>query len=189
MKRNRLIPVGGAFFGILCSLILSNAPLGAEDTKAPSSPITWTTGGKATDKMDVLYVQNAKRVTLDKGKLILRGVNPTTVCFTDRPARLAGHLPTSAFIPLWTQGKDSFLKDPPNATLSIFGGDKVSDLVVEISNPVLEGNDLTYDAKVLEGDASVKGGACSLFIDIIGMPRTPMSYAGVARRSFRRGFY
>jgi hypothetical protein len=51
-----------------------------------------------------------------------------TVCFTDRPARLAGHMPTSKFVPLWSQGKDSFLKDNPNATLSVFHGDKVSDL-------------------------------------------------------------
>jgi len=34
-----------------------------------------------------------------------------------------------------------------------------------------------------------KGGAASLFIDIIGMPLTPLSYAGVARRSYRRAFY
>ena len=139
--------------------------------------------------MDVLYVQNAKGVTLEKGKLVLRGVNSNTVCFTDRPARLAGHLPTSSFIPLWSQGKDSFLKDPPNATLSIFNGNKVSDLVVEISNPVLSGSNLTYDVKVLEGAASARGGECSLFIDIIGCPRTPFSYAGAARRGFRRGYW
>lgn len=45
---------------------------------------------------------------------------------------------------------------------------------------------LTYDAKVLEGATSVKGGECSLFIDIIGCPLTPCSYAGVARRVYRR---
>lgn len=181
--------MGGAFVGVLASIFLSNETLAAEEAKAPSSPITWTNGGKPSKKMDVLYVQNAKKVTLQDGKLVLSGVNPTTICFTDRPARLAGHMRTTEFLPLWSQGKDSFLKDPPNATLSIFGGDKVSDVVVEISNPVLAGNNLTYDAKVLEGDPSVKGGECALFIDIIGMPRTPMSYAGVARRSFRRGFY
>ena len=81
-------------------------------------------------------MQNAKSVTIDKGKLVLRGVNPVTVCFTDRPARLAGHMPTSKLVPLWSQG-DSFLKDNPNATLSVFQGDKVSDLVVELSNPQL----------------------------------------------------
>ena len=41
-------------------------------------------------------MQNAKGVILEKGKLVLRGVNSNTVCFTDQPARLAGHLPTSS---------------------------------------------------------------------------------------------
>ena len=110
-----------------------------------------------------------------------------TVCFTDRPARLAGHMPTSKFVPLWSQGKDSFLKDNPNATLSVFHADTV--LVVELSNPQLSGNDLSYDVKVVEGTQSAKGGACALFIDIIGMPRTPFSFAGAARRGFRRAYY
>jgi hypothetical protein len=85
-------------------------------------------------------------------------------------------------------GKDSFLKNNPNATLSVFSGDNVSDLVVELSNPQLSGDDLTYDARILEGSPPANGGACALFIDIIGMPATPMSYAGVARRTYRRGW-
>jgi hypothetical protein len=68
------------------------------------------------------------------------------------------------------------------------GCDTVSDLVVELSNPQLSGNDLSYDVKVLEGTLPGKGGACALFIDIIGMPRTPYSFAGAARRGFRRGY-
>jgi hypothetical protein len=98
-------------------------------------------------------------------------------------------MPTSKFVPLWSQGKDSFLKDNPNATLSVFHGDKVSDLVVELSNPRLSGNDLSYDVKVLEGTLLAQGGACALFIDIIAMPRTPYSFAGAARRGYRRSFY
>ena len=112
---------------------------------------------QAVNKLDILFVQNAKSVTLNKGKLVLRGVNPVTVCFTDRPARLARHKTTSKFVPLWSQGKDSFLRDNPNATLSVFHGDKVSDLVVELSNPQLSGNDLSYDVKVLEGTLLAKG--------------------------------
>jgi hypothetical protein len=185
MKTNKHIITRNAFLGIVAFTVLgAPVPSQAADPSA-NAGITWTTKGKPSGKMDVLYVQNAKSVTVEKGKLVLHGVNPATVCFTDRPARLAGHLPTSSFIPLWSEGKDSFLKDPPNATLSIFSGDKVSDLVVEISNPVLAGNDLTYDVKVLEGAPSVKGGECSLFIDIIGCPRTPYSYAGAARRAYR----
>lgn len=188
MKTNKSIITRGAFCGVTALIILASAASSKAATPSANAGITWTTAGKPSGKMDVLYVQNAKGVTLEKGKLVLRGVNAATICFTDRPARLAGHLPTSSFIPLWSEGKDSFLKDPPNATLSIFSGDKVSDLVVEISNPVLSGNNLTYNAKVLEGAASVKGGECSLFIDIIGCPATPLSYAGVARRGFRRGY-
>ena len=154
---------------------VSNAPL-----------ITWTARGKQSKKVDVLFVQNAKNMTFTNGKLVLRGVNPVTVCFTDRPARMAGHMQTSRFVPLWSHGKDSFLKDNPNATLSVFRADNVSDLVVELSNPRLSGNDLTYDARLLEGTPPANGGACALFIDIIGMPATPMSYAGAARRAWRR---
>ena len=176
--------------GALCSIValtaLSSCTLPQTAAPQGTSPITWTTAGKPTGKMDVLYVQNAKNATLNNGRLVMSGVNPKTICFTDRPDRLAGHLPTSSFIPLWSQGKDSFLKNPPNATLSIFRGDEVSDVVVEISNPVLSGNTLTYDAKVLEGASTVSGGACTLFIDIIGCPRTPVSYAGAARRAYRR---
>ena len=186
MKITKLVVTCGALAGIVI------APFNYAESPTPASSenalITWTAGGKQSKNVDVLFVQNAKNVSFSEGKLVLRGVNPVTVCFTDRPARMAGHMQTSRFVPLWSQGKDSFLKDNPNATLSIFRGDNVSDLVVELSNPQLSGNDLTYDARILEGTPPANGGACALFIDIIGMPATPMSYAGVARRSFRRGY-
>lgn len=188
MKTNKAIIIRGAFCSIAALTILAGSASSGAATPSANAGITWTTAGKPSGKMDVLYVQNAQSVTLEKGKLVLHGVNQATICFTDRPARLAGHLPTSSFIPLWSEGKNSFLKDPPNATLSIFSGDNVSDLVVEISNPILSGDNLTYNARVLEGAASVKGGECTLFIDIVGCPRTPVSYAGAARRGFRRGY-
>jgi len=188
MKINKLILISGALAGL--SVTNPFTAYAAPPTPAPSENalITWTAGGKQSKNVDVLFVQNAKNVSFSKGRLVLRGVNAVTVCFTDRPARMAGHMQTSKLIPLWSHGKDSFLKDNPNATLSVFRGDNVSDLVVELSNPQLSGNDLTYDARILEGTPPTNGGACALFIDIIGMPATPMSYAGVARRSFRRGY-
>lgn len=184
MRTNTINLMRGALGGVVALTALTSCTTPQTAATQGASPITWTTKGKPTGKMDVLYVQNAKSVSLEKGKLVLRGVNPSTICFTDRPARLAGHLPTKDFIPLWSEGKDSFLKDPPNATLSIFSGNKVSDVVVEISNPVLSGGNLTYNAKVLEGASSISGGECTLFIDIIGCPRTPYSYAGAARRAY-----
>jgi hypothetical protein len=188
MKINKLILICGALAAISLASLFTAYAASPEPARSASPVITWTAGGKQSKNVDVLFVQNAKNVSFDQGKLVLREVNPVTVCFTDRPARLAGHMQTSRFVPLWSQGKDSFLKDNPNATLSIFSGDNVSDLVVELSNPQLSGNDLTYDARILEGTPPANGGACALFIDIIGMPATPMSYAGAARRSYRRGW-
>jgi hypothetical protein len=188
MKINKLILICGALAASCLASLFTAYAASPEPAPSASPVITWIAGGKQSKNVDVLFVQNAKNVSFDQGKLVLREVNPVTVCFTDRPARMAGHMQTSKLIPLWSQGKDSFLKDNPNATLSIFSGDNVSDLVVELSNPQLSGSDLTYDARILEGTPPANGGACALFIDIIGMPATPMSYAGVARRSFRRGY-
>ena len=58
-----------------------------------------------------------------------------------------------------------------------------------LEDPVLEGRDLTYTVKVIDGQMPDKGSDVSIFIDIIGMPLTPVSYAGVARRSFRRAVF
>jgi hypothetical protein len=186
MKINKLIVICGALAGIIIATALAAYAEPPEPAPSASPIITWAATGKQSKNVDVLFVQNAKNMSLSNGKLVLRGVNPVTVCFTDRPARMAGHMQTSKFVPLWSQGKDSFLKDNPNATLSVFGGDNVSDLVVELSNPQLSGDDLTYDARLLESTPPANGGACALFIDIIGMPATPMSYAGAARRAWRR---
>lgn len=135
---------------------------------------------------DFLFVQNAKGVAYADGKLTLKDVSPVTVMFSDRPERIAGHMSTKRFVPFWKDGKDSFLKDPPNATLSFAEDKQLADVVVELRDPVLEGENLTYEVKILEGKLPHEGGLASLFIDVIGMPLTPMSYAGVARRTWRR---
>jgi len=139
--------------------------------------------------VQVLFVQNAEAVVFDKGTLTLKNVSPMTVFFSDRPVRIAGHFNTKdEFVPLWDEGKDSFLKDPPNATVSMYekGREQLEDVVVKLSKPRLEGKDLTYDITVIEGKAPKMGGACSVFIDIIGLPFTPLSFAGVARRTAYR---
>ncbi len=136
-------------------------------------------------KVDYLFVQNSAGFTYENGKLTLKGVSPATVFFSDRPERIAGHMATAKFVPFWKEGKDSFLSDPPNASLSILGEDKATEVVVELRDPVLKGDELSYDVRVLQGELPAKGGVTSLFIDVIGMPRTPYSYAGAARRTYR----
>lgn len=63
----------------------------------------------------------------------------------------------------------------------------VKDAVVVLKNPKLEGDKLTFNVQTLEGDLTGGDGPAALFIDIIGRPFTPMSFAGVARRTAYRG--
>ena len=136
---------------------------------------------------EFLFVQNAASMSYANGKLTLKDVSPVTIFFSDRPDRIAGNMATQVWVPFWNDGKDSFAKDNPNANLSVLDKDKTfEDIVVTLSNPVLSGKDLSYDVKVLQGTMPASGGPASLFIDIIGMPLTPLSYAGVARRTAYR---
>jgi len=142
------------------------------------------------EKADFLFVQSAKSMTFDAAtnKLTLKNVSPVTVFFTDRPERIAGNMNTTRLIPFWSDGKDSFKSDPPNADISVVEGKTLKQTVVELQDPVIDGDDLTYTVKVLKGDMPAKATEVAVFIDIIGRPLTPLSYAGVARRTYRRAF-
>jgi len=66
-------------------------------------------------------------------------------------------------------------------------GDEIpEDVVVTLTNPRMEGADLTYDATLLEGELPSTTGPCSLFIDPVGRPLSPVSVMGVRRRQRRR---
>jgi hypothetical protein len=62
--------------------------------------------------------------------------------------------------------------------------------VVVLKNPDLQGDKLTFEVQVLEGDLKGADGPAAVFIDIIGLPFTPLSFAGVARRTaYRAAMY
>ena len=127
-------------------------------------------------KVQLLFVQNSADVAIDaaKGTLRLVGVSPSTLFFTDRPVRMAGHYHTKEeFLKMWNEGPDSFAKNPPNATLSIVepGKPDLENVVVNLRNPRMQGNDLVYDIKLIEGTLPKAGGAGVLFIDILGFWR------------------
>ena len=117
--------------------------------------------------MPSLAVINAEAATLEGGKLILTGVAANSIVFADRPVRAAGHVTTAQFIMQWDEGKDNFAIDPPNATVSVIGGDgsQISDVVVTLLTPVLEGRHLTFDVAVLEGSLNGATGPAAVFID------------------------
>ena len=157
----------------------------------PLASATAQTAKEQATQADFLFVQTAKSMTFDKStnKLTLNGISSTTLFFSDRPERIAGNMKTTAFVPFWSTGKDSFLSDPPNADISILEGDQLRQVVAVLQAPALKGDTLTYTVKVLQGDMPAKGADVSVFIDIIGMPMTPFSYAGVARRGYRRMYW
>jgi hypothetical protein len=151
-------------------------------------PLQKTIGQARPEVVPSLIVLNARGASLQGQTLTLVGVTPNSIVFADRPVRSAGHVLTAHLLEEWGTGSDSFAKDPPNATVSVFSkdGSGVRDAVVVLKTPKLQGDRLTFDVQVLEGDLAGADGPASVFIDIIGMPWTPLSFAGVARRSAAR---
>jgi hypothetical protein len=126
----------------------------------------------ADSKVQLMFVQSAERFQADDKTLRLVNVSPQTIWFTDRPVRQAGHVTMPNYLKEWTAaaGADNFSKDPPNATLSVYETGKSDNTltVVEIFDPVLQGKDLVYRYKLIEGKVPTSGGATALFIDWIG---------------------
>ncbi len=188
--RTRFIPcvsllvVVAAVLGGMGGTSAQTAPPAHHSMKTIGTP---TTAAKP-EIVPSLFVLNSRGATLQGDTLTLTGVMPQSIIFADRPVRSAGHQLTADVIADWGTGDDSFTKNPPNATVSVFSKDgSVKDAVVVLKNPKLEGDKLTFSVQTLEGDLNGGDGAAALFIDIIGRPFTPMSFAGVARRSAFRG--
>ncbi len=138
------------------------------------------------DEIEALFVQTAHDVSYNDGKLTLHSLAPTTLFFSDRPDRVTGHVTTNEFVDAWDKGDDSFASNPPNAVLSIFHAEGVSDIVVELMSPALDGRQLTYDVIILDGEMPASGGPSALFIDTVGRPLSPVSAGGMHRRDRRR---
>jgi hypothetical protein len=138
--------------------------------------------------VELLFVQEAAGAQLQDGSLTLTGVKPRTLFFADRPADIAGYLNYQDYVNMVYEGPDSFVEDPPNATLMILDGNDLIPVVLELSSkPRIEGEDMVYDTvKIIEGDAPAQGKTAVLFIDTIGRPMSPGSVAGVHRRHRRR---
>ncbi len=121
----------------------------------------------------LMFVHTADDLKADGKTMRLVSVGQQVLYFSDRPIRIAGHMPMAAYLDEWRAGAgpDNFASDPPNATLSVLesGKAKNSLVVVEISHPVVEGADLVYDYKLIEGKMPRSGGATALFIDWIGV--------------------
>jgi hypothetical protein len=183
MQRNQSFIVCG-LAAVILPLVLgcgatphTTAPEDVQGEKASATP---------THEVEYLIVLTGESATLADGVLRIGDVNPATLYFSDRPDRVAGHLTTEEFVGGWSEGDDSFASNPPNATLSILTGPEPQEVVVVLGEPRFDDGDLVFSVSVLEGNPEAGGGASSLFINMLGRPLTPLSAAGVARRTTRR---
>jgi hypothetical protein len=137
-----------------------------------ATSITYAASSKTPQYM---FVQIADDVKVDSAAKTFRLVNVSqqTLYFSDRPVRIAGHLKMADYLKEWTAkaGTDNFGADPPNAVLSVYepGQTDNTAVVVEISQPKIDGSDLVYSYKLIEGRLPAGGGPTSLFIDWIGV--------------------
>jgi hypothetical protein len=154
------------FVAVLAAVILTMAACATTSTTSSKAPAP-----------QLMFVQSADDLKVDPATSTFRlvKVSQQTLYFSDRPVRIAGHLKMADYLKEWTakagkDNKDNFGNDPPNATLSVYEpGQPDNTLVaVKITNPVVDGADLIYNYKVLNGKLPANGGATSLFIDWIG---------------------
>ena len=140
---------------------------------APGKP---TAVSISDQKVELLFVQNSTGIEYNKAKgtLRMKNIGRSTLFFTDRPVRMAGHYHTrDEFLKLWSEGPDSFAKNPPNATLSMLevGQADLQNAVINLKNPRMQGKDLIYDITIIEGTVPQAAGDAVLFIDILGFWR------------------
>jgi len=120
-------------------------------------------------KPQYLFVLSAKSGSFD-GKTVTLNDVPAVIYFSDRPNRIAGHVSLKKFVAGWAKGSDSFKADPPNATLSVLDEKGNKNAVVELSNPKVKGNSITFKVRLLEGKISKSFSASSFFIDMSPVP-------------------
>jgi hypothetical protein len=123
--------------GMLCVPALAIAQTAT--TPPQHVPLHKTIGQAKPEVVPSLIVMHARGASLLGGKLTLTGVAPSSIVFADRPVRSAGHALTAHLLEEWAPGDnpDSFAKNPPNATISVFSkdGSAIHDAVIVMKTP------------------------------------------------------
>ncbi len=158
-RASRRAVVGGAGAG-LAALALHQA---AAQDATPVEPEAEATP-VAFDDAELLFVQNAGATTLAPGDgdihtLTMNDVGMQTLYFANRPARMAGTMPTGTFVAAFPV---AFADDPPNAALighPTAGGDQEEAVIVELTNPKYDAANatLTYQVEIIAPDQDDAG--------------------------------
>lgn len=104
------------------------------------------------------------------GRIIVKGVSATTLYFSDRPYHLTGSMATQDLVSQWDVGDDTFGENPPNALISCFDDNGVSNLVVVLTEPALDNDELSFAVEVLTGNLVPSHGPVNVVIDSLGAP-------------------
>lgn len=136
-----------------------------------------------SDRNSALLVQTARSVEFVDGRLILHGISPSTLYLSNRSERVVGHIDTADLVASWLRENSRFAKEPPAAALSFVGPASAGcdDVVVRIHSPRLDQQSLVYSVSILEGHLVRHSGPCSLFIDALGRPVSPVSFTASLR--------
>ena len=124
----------------------------------------------SSEPVELLFVQDAQGVEFGEGMMTLTGVRPTTLYFSDRPHRIAGHVTLESFLHTMAE-HGTFSESPPNAVLVMLEKAGAQDIVVEIiERPTLTGDALSFPVRILDGEPPPSASSVSLFIDSAGEP-------------------
>ena len=101
--------------------------------------------------------------TLKDGKLSLTGV-PVVTFYTLGEKRLAGHIYIESFAEVWKKSAQIVKTDPPNGTISVLSKEGPQGATIELSEPNADVNDLSFKARVLEGELPESFGPFQIYI-------------------------
>lgn len=94
----------------------------------------------------IQHAQSGSISTINSTNFLLQlnDLSDKTILFSDRPDRIVVTQSIDDFIGNWTEGKDSFQVDPPNAALVTLEVDQEQDIFeIELFNPKYEKNQKT----------------------------------------------
>jgi hypothetical protein len=94
------------------------------------------------DDVQWLYVIDADAAVTTDSSLTLTALDQDAVAFSDRPVRQARRLPVQELVSGWSAM--GFVDDPPNAALAVTREGKQQTYVVELTEPQLDTDQLTF---------------------------------------------
>ena len=129
-----------------------------------------------------LFVLSSEGGAFANDTISLTDVSSRVTYFSDRPNLIAGHMSMDEFLEMWNSGNDSFKKDPPNAALSVVSANGTGVPIIEIFDPKLSGDTLTFKTRVISGEVPASMGPVSVFVDTVVVARRGYRGAAVAVR-------